>query len=75
LKAWQVFGGINVMWTLGFMAPGRRQYWKTLISSLLKNPRSVPIFIELAVFGYHFRKVAGRYTRSLLITGTSNPAA
>lgn len=63
LKLYQVFGGINIVWTLGFKDKGCWQYWKFLISNFFKNPRSVPISIELAVYGYHFRKVAEQYIK------------
>ena len=61
LKAYQVFGGINVLWTLGFKEKGRRQYWRFLLSNLLNNPRSLPLSIELAVYGHHFRKITQAY--------------
>lgn len=57
-KPRRVFGGINIMWTLGFREKGKRQFWKFLISNWFRDPFSIPISIELAVYGYHFRKVA-----------------
>jgi radical SAM superfamily enzyme YgiQ (UPF0313 family) len=61
VKFYQVLGGINIMWTLGFKEKGRWQYWKFLLPNIFKNPSLVPISIELAVYGLHFRKVAQSY--------------
>ncbi len=61
VKLYQIFGGINIFWTLGFKEKGRWQYWKFMISNSLKKPRTLPLSIELAVYGYHFRKMARRY--------------
>lgn len=58
VQPYKIVGGINIMWTLGIKEKGRWQYWKFLFSSFFRNPRSVPISIELAAYGYHFRKVA-----------------
>ena len=50
------------IWFLGVWEKGRRYYWKLFISTLLKSPSKFPISISLAVYGYHFRKVAKNYT-------------
>jgi radical SAM superfamily enzyme YgiQ (UPF0313 family) len=63
IKPQRVFAGINIMWTLGFKEQGKRQYWKFLISNFFRDPFSIPQSIELAVYGYHFRKVAQQYCR------------
>ncbi len=49
------------IWVLGIREKGRRYYWQLFISSLLKRPRTFPLFISLAVYGYHFRKVVEQY--------------
>jgi radical SAM superfamily enzyme YgiQ (UPF0313 family) len=65
LQFYKIFGGINITWTLGFKEKGRLQYWKFLSSSFFHNPRTVPISIELAAYGYHFRKVAQQYFKGV----------
>jgi len=52
---------IKSIWILGIREKGRRYYWKLLASTLLKRPRSFPLSISLAVYGYHFRKVVESY--------------
>jgi len=49
------------MWILGVRERGRKYYWKLFVSTLLKRPRAFPISISLAIYGYHFRKVAEKY--------------
>ena len=53
----------NSVWVLGIRERGRRDYWKLFVSTLLRHPRKFPIAISLAVYGYHFRKVAESYTK------------
>jgi radical SAM superfamily enzyme YgiQ (UPF0313 family) len=57
----QVLGLINVVWFLGIREKGRRYYWKLFASTLFTRPRAIPMFITLAAYGYHFRKVIGKY--------------
>ncbi len=52
---------IKSIWFLGVKEKGRRYYWKLLLSTLLKYPRSFPLSVSLSVFGFHFRKVAEQY--------------
>jgi len=52
---------IKSMWVLGIKEKGRRYFWKLFVSTLLKNPRSFPLSISLAVYGFHFRKVVEKY--------------
>jgi len=49
---------VKSMWFLGVREKGRRYYWKSFLSTLLKQPRKFPLSIGLSVSGYHFRKVA-----------------
>jgi radical SAM superfamily enzyme YgiQ (UPF0313 family) len=54
-------GLVKSMWILGVKEKGRRYYWKLFVSTLLKNPRTFPLSISLAVYGFHFRKVVEKY--------------
>lgn len=46
------------IWLLGIRTRGRRGYWGLFWSTLLRRPAHFSRAIELAVMGYHFRKVA-----------------
>jgi radical SAM superfamily enzyme YgiQ (UPF0313 family) len=48
-------------WTMGIRDKGKKYYWKMIFTTLFKRPRSLPIAMKLALYGYHFRKVAEKY--------------
>ena len=50
-------GLANCVWFVGIREKGRRYYWKMFIRTLFLKPRTFPMFVTLAVYGYHFRKV------------------
>jgi len=52
------------IWSLGLRESGRRYYWRLLAWTLLRHPRSFPISVTLAIYGFHFRKVAESYART-----------
>ena len=56
-----VQGLINCMWFLGIREKGRRYYWRLFASTLVTKPKSFPMFVTLAAYGYHFRKVINKY--------------
>jgi radical SAM superfamily enzyme YgiQ (UPF0313 family) len=49
---------LKSFWVLGVWHRGRVGYWRLFWSTLLKRPRQFPHAIELAILGYHFRRVA-----------------
>ncbi|MBI4303383.1 MAG: B12-binding domain-containing radical SAM protein [Chloroflexi bacterium] len=53
---------IKSLWVLGVVEKGRRYFWKLLFSTLFKRPRAFPMSINLAICGFHFRKVAEKFT-------------
>lgn len=53
---------LKSMWVLGIKENGKLQYWRLFISTLFKHPRTMPISISLAIYGYHFRKITEMYT-------------
>jgi len=52
---------IKSLWVLGIEAKGRRYFWRFLAWTLARRPRSLPISITLAIYGFHFRKIVERY--------------
>jgi hypothetical protein len=51
---------LKSFWMLGIWERGRHNYWRFFCSILLRRPRQLRSAIELAVLGYHFRRVASR---------------
>ncbi len=49
---------VHGIWLLGFRHRGRILYWRLFWRNLLFRPSHFPRAMELAVMGYHFRKVA-----------------
>lgn len=62
LQFYHIEGFVKATWFLGVKEKGRRYYWKLLVSTLLKHPRSFPLSVSLSVFGFHFRKVAEKFS-------------
>ena len=58
---YHIRGFIKAIWSLGIRENGRRYYWKFFVSTLLRHPRSFPLSMSLAVYGFHFRKVIEKY--------------
>jgi len=51
---------LKSFWMLGIWERGRHNYWKFFWTILLRRPHQLRSAIELAVIGYHFRRVASR---------------
>jgi len=51
---------LKSFWMLSIWERGRHNYWRFFWSVLLRRPRQLRQAIELAVIGYHFRRVASR---------------
>ena len=51
---------LKSFWWLGIWERGRHNYWRFFMSTLLRRPRQLRCAIELAVMGYHFRRIASR---------------
>ncbi len=49
---------IKSMVILGVLGKERFQYWRLFFWSLIRRPRLFPTAITLAIYGFHFRKVA-----------------
>ncbi len=55
---------VRSFWILGVVDKGRTHYWRLLLMTLFRHPRSLHLSIGLSVFGFHFRKVAERFTKT-----------
>ncbi len=61
-----ITGLIKSFWFLGVTNKGRRYFWRLIITTLFKRPRHFPLSISLSVSGFHFRKVAESYNKTIL---------
>jgi radical SAM superfamily enzyme YgiQ (UPF0313 family) len=64
LRFWHIRALIRSMWVMGVWERDRWYYWRFFISTLLKRPRSFPMSMALAVYGFHFRTVVRKYTKT-----------
>ncbi|MBI1936880.1 MAG: B12-binding domain-containing radical SAM protein [Ignavibacteriales bacterium] len=48
----------RLLWTIGVLEKGKRYFWQTFIYSLFKHPKKFSLAMTLAVYGYHFRRIA-----------------
>ncbi len=51
---------------LGIFGKERFQFWKLVSWSLLRRPSLFPLAVTLAIYGYHFRKVAEKVTKGAM---------
>ena len=42
---------------LGILGKERVEYWKLLLWTLIKKPRSFPLAVRFAIYGHHLRRV------------------
>jgi len=62
VKFGELKGFLKSVWYLGIKEKGRRYYWRMILSTLLRRPRSLRMAVTLAVYGYHFRKLVEGHT-------------
>jgi radical SAM superfamily enzyme YgiQ (UPF0313 family) len=63
-RFWHVQALIRSMWVLGVWDRDRWYYWRFFFSTLLKRPRSFPMSMALAVYGFHFRTIVRKYIKT-----------
>ena len=63
LKIGHLGAFLKSVWYLGIREKGRRYYWHLLTSTALRRPRSLPLAVTLAIYGYHFRRLIQTYTQ------------
>ncbi|NUN10678.1 MAG: DUF4070 domain-containing protein [Ignavibacteriaceae bacterium] len=59
LLSWkEVKAFFRLLWKIGILEKGKIYFWDTFLYSLLKYPRKFSLAMTLAVYGYHFRRIA-----------------
>ncbi len=46
------------LWTLGLREKGKWFYWKLMVFSLFRHPGKFPLAVRMAIYGFHFRRIA-----------------
>jgi radical SAM superfamily enzyme YgiQ (UPF0313 family) len=70
LRFYHIIGLINSFWLLGVVDKGRKYFWRFIIPVLFKKPKFFPLSLILAVYGFHFRKVCAKFSRTATSLGT-----
>lgn len=52
---------IKANFHLGLIGKERKYYWRLFFWTMFKRPKSFPLAIALAIYGYHFRKIFEEY--------------
>jgi len=52
---------LKSIWFLGIKEKERLYYWKIFFWSLFKKPKLFPLIIDMAIKGFHFRKISEEY--------------
>lgn len=63
LRFYHLVAFMKSIWFLGIWGKGKRYFWKLMLSTLFRRPRSLPLAISLSVYGFHFRKVTEKCIR------------
>jgi radical SAM superfamily enzyme YgiQ (UPF0313 family) len=58
LQCWHFRALLRSMFVLGIWDSDRLYYWRFFLSTIIKRPQHFPLSMSLAVYGYHFKKVA-----------------
>ncbi len=53
------FAFLRSIWILGIRGKERMYYWKLISWALLRRPRFLGMAVSFAIYGFHFRKIAG----------------
>ncbi len=60
IKLPEIKAFIMLIWLLGTLEKGRKYFWKLLAFTIFRHPRKFPLAMTMAVYGYHFRRIAAR---------------
>ncbi|MDP7115759.1 MAG: DUF4070 domain-containing protein [Candidatus Woesearchaeota archaeon] len=48
---------IRSMWRIGLLSRSRYQYWKLIVKTFITKRKSLPVVIDMAIWGLHFQKI------------------
>jgi radical SAM superfamily enzyme YgiQ (UPF0313 family) len=60
IKLKEIRAFLMLVWLVGIIEKGRKYFWKLLAFSLFKQPNKFPLAMTMAVYGYHFRRIAAK---------------
>ena len=60
IKLKEIRAFLMLVWLVGIIEKGRKYFWKLFAFSLFKQPNKFPLAMTMAVYGYHFRRIAAK---------------
>jgi len=57
MKSQNIGAFFRSLWVLGVQGKERWHFWNLLIWTIFKRPRSFPLSMSMAIYGFHFRKI------------------
>ncbi len=60
IKLKEVRAFMMLLWLLGTLEKGKKYFWKLFAFSLFRHPNKFPIAMTMAVYGYHYRRIAAK---------------
>ncbi|MBK9096811.1 MAG: DUF4070 domain-containing protein [bacterium] len=60
IKLKEVRAFMMLLWLLGTLEKGKKYFWKLVAFSLFRHPNKFPIAMTMAVYGYHYRRIAAK---------------
>jgi radical SAM superfamily enzyme YgiQ (UPF0313 family) len=69
-KAQNLRAFLRSLWVLGVQGKERWHFWNLLLWTAFKRPRSFSLSVSMAIYGFHFRKIAEATIRQLQLTQT-----
>jgi radical SAM superfamily enzyme YgiQ (UPF0313 family) len=75
LRFFHIKAFLRSTWVLGVTEKGRGYYWRLLVTTLLRHPRSFPLIVSFSIYGLHFRKVVEQSIRVSVANALATEAA
>jgi len=69
----QVLVILKIIWNLGFIERDKRYFWKLLLHVIHNYPQKFSQAMQMAVYGFHFRKVVAKISTFLLLLCAVDP--
>ena len=60
IKFTEIKAFVRLIWLVGTLEKGKRYFWKLLAFAIFRHPQKFPLAMTMAVYGYHYRRVAAR---------------
>lgn len=65
VQMYHVHAVFGAFWLLGVVDKGRWHFWKMMLTTLFRRPKSIAMPFGFAIFGLHFRKVFEKSIKGL----------